>query len=103
MAQKIDPGVINIARSYLKELKDHDVNFESAWLFGSQAQNRSTEDSDIDIALVMQDVAVKFFKEVDLMKYRRKIDSRIEPHIITIDELNLPFYREIEKTGVRLT
>ena len=65
-------------------------------------QNRSLEDSDIDIALVMRNVAVKFFKEVELMKYRRPIDSRAEPHVIPIEELNLPFYQEIEKTGVRL-
>ena len=66
--------ILDIAKEYLAVLRENNVQFESAWLFGSFATKHFDQDSDIDIALVMPDVADKFFKDVELMKYRRKID-----------------------------
>lgn len=98
----VDQSVLNIAKEYLRVLGEHDIHFESAWLFGSSVGNQLTEDSDTDIALVMKDVAGKFFKEVELMKYRRMIDYRIEPHILTADEFDSPFGLVLMRTGVRI-
>jgi len=102
VATVIDQTIIDTAREYLRILRENNVQFESAWLFGSCARNQFDEDSDIDIALVMRDVAVKFFKEVELMKYRRRVDSRIEPHVIPADELDSPFAQEIMLKGMRI-
>jgi len=102
MASSVDPTILDIAKRYLNALRENNVQFESAWLFGSWAKGQSTTDSDIDIAIVMKDVAVKFFKEVELTKYRRKIDSRIEPHILTLDEMDSSFSLEIMKTGLKV-
>ncbi|MFH1741502.1 MAG: nucleotidyltransferase domain-containing protein [bacterium] len=103
MAATIDQSVLSIAKEYLQVLREHNICFESAWLFGSYAENRSTEESDIDIALVMEDVAGRFLKEVELMKYRRNIDFRIEPHILSAEELDSPFGLEVVKNGIRIT
>ena len=102
MAQTIHPDIMKIIDAYLAVLRSHRMPFESVWLFGSFAQNRVQTDSDIDLALVMPKVKRKFFKEVELTRFRRKIDSRIEPHIINADDLDSPFYQEIVRHGVRI-
>jgi hypothetical protein len=38
---------------------------------------------------------------LDLMRCRRQIDLRIEPHILSADELESPLFNEI-KSGIRL-
>lgn len=102
MASKINQTILKIANAYLNVLREHNIHFESAWLFGSYSNNQYSEDSDIDIAVIMKDVEKKFFKEVELMKYRRNIDYRIEPHIIIQDELDSPFSQEIMRSGIRI-
>jgi predicted nucleotidyltransferase len=102
MAAELDPAVLTAAKAYLDALRESKIDFESAWLFGSFVNGRFTADSDIDIALVMKDVANKFIKEVELTKYRRQIDWRIEPHIITADNINTPFSREIMEHGIKI-
>ena len=74
MPVAIDQTVLDIANAYLTALRTHGICFESAWLFGSCARGGHTEDSDIDIAVVMPHAEPKFFKELELMKLRRNID-----------------------------
>ena len=102
MAPSVDTGLLEVASKYVRVLRENNVRFESAWLFGSFAHSRANEDSDIDIALVMRNVEVKFLKKVELMKYRRGVDSRIEPHVLTMDEMDSPFSLEIMRTGVKV-
>ncbi len=102
MVAKCDPGIMIIARKYIDVLRKNGIQFESAWLFGSSTKGRSDLDSDIDIALVVPDVMNRFFKEVELTKYRRKIDTRIEPHILAVDESDWPFGREVMRTGIKI-
>ncbi len=102
MAKKLDKEILKKVKAYLNVLDEHNLHYESAWLFGSFAQDRAFEDSDIDIAMVMPEIKNKFFKELELTKYRRKIDSRIEPHIINAYDLNTPFYEEVTKNGYRI-
>ena len=102
MAEEINKDILKKVKAYLNVLAEHDLYYESAWLLGSFAQNRAIEDSDIDIAMVMPDVKNKFFKELELTKYRRKIDSRIEPHILNAYDLETPFYEEVIKNGIKI-
>ncbi|MBE7560662.1 hypothetical protein HS125_17680 [bacterium] len=44
----------------------------------------------------------RFLHEVELVKYRRGIDTRIEPHIYTAEELDSPYGPDIKQRGVRL-
>lgn len=102
MAAKPDRNTLKKVRAYVDVLRANRTQFESVWLFGSSLEEHIGEDSDIDIALVMPDVKVKFFKEVELTRYRRHIDSRIEPHVINRMDLELPFYRDIVARGIKI-
>lgn len=50
------------------------------YLFGSYAKGNFNIDSDIDIAVVFRDFENIFDIQLELMRLRRNIDSRIEPH-----------------------
>ena len=102
MATKLNQDILKTINAYLNVLRKHDMHFKSVWLFGSFAENQASEDSDIDIAMVMPEVENKFYKEVELTRYRREVDSRIEPHIINADDLDSPFYEEIIKQGIKI-
>ena len=79
---------------------------EAIILFGSYAKGTNHEDSDIDIAIVMDDFKNDIFdEELNLMKYRRGIDYRIEPHIIRIEDykkVSTPFIKEVIDTGIKV-
>ena len=102
MAAKLSQDILKTINAYLNILRKNRMNFESVWLFGSFAENRGGEDSDIDLAMVMSDVKSKFYKELELTRYRREVDSRIEPHVINADDLDSPFYKEIIKRGIKI-
>jgi uncharacterized protein len=102
MDKKIDIAV----NEYLDLIKGKFPDIESAYLFGSYAKGKFTDDSDIDIALIFKnlDDARRFDIQVQLMLLAAKIDSRIEPHPISHDDFNSgnPFVAEIKKTGIKL-
>lgn len=58
------------------------ANYDSIriFLFGSYAKGNFKEDSDIDIAVVLKNFSSQSDMQLELMRLRRKIDSRIEPH-----------------------
>jgi predicted nucleotidyltransferase len=70
-------------------------------LFGSYAKGNFTEDSDIDIAVILKDYNNLIDTQLDLMRLRRKIDSRIEPHPFREVDFNTdnPIVSEIIKYG----
>jgi len=70
-------------------------------LFGSYAKGSYHTDSDIDIAVILKDYDNLMNIQLDLMKLRRKIDSRIEPHPIKESDFKEggPLINEIKKYG----
>ncbi|MBN2375743.1 MAG: nucleotidyltransferase domain-containing protein [Sedimentisphaerales bacterium] len=102
MAAQCDPRILNLARRYIQVLQKNGIKPESAWLFGSFARQESDADSDIDIALFFDDVKEKFFKEVELMKFRREVDLRIEPHVISTSETDFSFPQKIIQDGIKI-
>lgn len=58
------------------------------YLFGSYAKGKAHEDSDIDVAIVLANMNDFFDTQMKLMRLRRKVDLRIEPHPININEFN---------------
>jgi len=79
---------------------------EAIVLFGSYARNTQREDSDIDIAIVIDKFKDNIIEEeVEFMKLRKNIDYRIEPHIIRIQdykEKNDTFIQEVIDTGIKV-
>lgn len=91
---------LNIAQLYAKAVKAN-FNFSRIILFGSYAKGNYNDDSDIDIAIVFKDYNNLMDMQLDLMRLRRKIDSRIEPHPFRESEFELtnPMVNEIIKYG----
>jgi len=101
MAQRNPPqSVLNYVR-YLRKIYS---GIEKVYIFGSYAKGLAGKDSDIDIAVVFDDVADPFDLQVQLMKIRRKYDSRIEPHVFRSADFEetYPLVAEIMKTGLAL-
>lgn len=73
-------------------------------LFGSYAKGNFNADSDIDIAVILKDYKNLNDIQLDLMRLRRRIDSRIEPHPFREKDFDItnPIVNEIIKYGVNL-
>ena len=94
---------LKIAEKYIKAIS-HNYNIQQAIMFGSFANGTHHPDSDIDIAIVIKNLGDVIQAQTDLMKLRRTIDLRIEPHPFReIDFTNSnPLVNEINKHGILL-
>jgi predicted nucleotidyltransferase len=95
---------LKIAKSYLNILKNQNYNFLKVYLFGSYAKGNFTNNSDIDLAIIFNHIDDKFNTQVKLLMLTSKIDTRLEPHPIDIEDFNSsnPFYSEIIKYGIEV-
>jgi predicted nucleotidyltransferase len=102
MAEKCSTELaIEIASRYSDVLKEH-INVDKLILFGSFAKNLQHQDSDIDIAVVSPDfTGDRVADQLSLMRYRRKVDLRIEPVPFRPQDFiaSNPFAKEIMDTG----
>lgn len=102
---KINKEIANIVDEYIAIVKEN-YDVVAIILFGSYAKGTEHEDSDIDIAIITDDIKTdKFDEEVKLTLLRRKIDNRIEPHIISINDYEndeTPFVVEVKNTGIKV-
>ena len=96
--------VFTIVTNYLNYLSQHDYKYEKAYLFGSYAKGNYHTDSDIDIAIIFNNLDNRFDTQVQLLMLTTKFDTRIEPHPIDKKEFTLsnPFVHEIMKYGVEV-
>lgn len=96
--------IFETVRNYIAFLKQHDFDIIKAYLFGSYIKGKFTEDSDIDLAVVMNNLSNSFMMQIELMKISRKFDSRIEPHPFDAIDFNSsnPFAHEILTTGIQV-
>jgi uncharacterized protein len=96
---------IKILKGYLQRVKNSDLGFSEAWLFGSYAKGNQHANSDIDVAIVFQDNVIHTFEtEVKLMLIRKGDETLIEPLAFSKDEFdyNAPIVNQIVKYGERL-
>ncbi len=102
----MDKNIDTTIAKYLNLIKRKFTDIERVYLFGSYAKGNSTEDSDIDVALIFKnlDDSKRFDIQVQLMMLAAQIDSRIEPHPISYDDFDSgnPFVVEIKKTGIEV-
>ena len=92
---------LKIASTYIDSISTK-YNISQAILFGSFAKGTNHDDSDIDIAIIVNNGLDIIDTQIDLMKLRRKIDLRIEPHPFMISDFNNsnPVVNEILKYGI---
>ena len=94
----------NIARNFTELLRS-EMNIKEVYLYGSAARGGANADSDIDIAVVGDDfIGDPVEDRFKLMKLRRKVDTRIEPHHFQSSEFDKsnPFVKEIISTGIKI-
>lgn len=102
----MDKKTDNIIRQFISTVANQTPGFVTAYLFGSFATNNQRPESDIDIALIIDNLtdSEKFDVQVQLMLLACKFDSRIEPHPISRQDLisDNPFVHEMKKTGIEI-
>jgi predicted nucleotidyltransferase len=99
----VKQSVISIAIKFIRQIPA-DIRVKKAYLFGSCAKGLEKEDSDIDIALVVESMTDFFSTQMQLMRTRRNVDLRIEPHPIDESDFSStnPFAAEIQKSGIEI-
>lgn len=94
---------LDIAFQYANAIKLK-FDYNRIILFGSYAKGNFHEESDIDIAVIFKDYSNSIDMQLELMRIRRKIDSRIEPHPFRESEFDSsnPVVYEILKYGLEI-
>ncbi len=91
---------LNIAKKFAVKVAEK-FDDSKIILFGSYAKGTQHPESDIDIAVILRDYDNLLNIQLELMRLRRTIDLRIEPHPIKKSEFNEsnPLSNEILKYG----
>ncbi len=70
-------------------------------LFGSYAKGNQREDSDIDVAIIVNSIDQDYFTYAPLLwKLRREIDDRIQPILIENSHDESGFLKEVLNSGL---
>ena len=94
--------VIEKVHQYKILLAEH-FDIVSVYLYGSYAKENYSQDSDIDVAIIVNQLSGDYFSTTPLIwKLRRQIDDRIEPVLIDKNNDITGFLEEIEKTGIKI-
>ncbi len=92
--------VINKLLNYKLLVSKH-FDIDKVVLFGSYAKGNPKEDSDIDVAIIVNSISKDYFSYAPLLwKLRREIDDRIEPILIEKNHDESGFLSEILNTGL---
>ena len=102
----MDKKTDSTIRQFIASVANQTPGFVAAYLFGSYAKNKQVPDSDIDIAVIIDNLndSEKFDIQVKMMLLASRFDSRIEPHPFSKQDLNSnnPFIHEIMGTGIEI-
>ena len=87
---------------YKKLLSKH-MKFDELIMFGSYAGGTQDEESDIDVAIVLDETSGDFFATRPILwKISREIDDRIEPVLLERKHDDSGFLQEVMKTGIKI-
>lgn len=100
----VKQSIRDIANRYAELLKK-EMNIKNIYLFGSYTKGNFTEDSDIDIIVISEEFSGDPVNDtLRLMKIRRKVDNRIEPHPFKVEDFDesTPYVKEILKQAIKV-
>ncbi|MDR0682490.1 MAG: nucleotidyltransferase domain-containing protein [Dysgonamonadaceae bacterium] len=93
---------INLGKAYKSLVMQH-FDVKDVILYGSYGKGTQRQDSDIDIAVVVNSVEGDYFDYVPLLwKLRRQVSNLIEPVLIWGDNDISGFLKNIRQTGIIL-
>lgn len=102
----MDKAINRTVKKYIDSVAKQQPGLISAYIFGSFTRNTQRPESDIDVALVIENLSdnERFDTQVKLMMLASKIDNRIEPHPLSSEDMmsDNPFAVEIRKTGIEI-
>lgn len=102
----MDKRINKILNDFISKVAEQNPKLVTTYLFGSFAKDKERPESDIDIALIIDNLNDndKFDLQVQLMLLATQFDSRIEPHPLSTDDFysNNPFVSEIKRTGIEM-
>lgn len=102
----MDKATDIIISKYVQSVAERYKGFVAAYLFGSYIRTSFGPDSDIDVALIFDEInnPDRFDLQVQLMLLASEYDLRIEPHPISGEDFanGNPFIMEIKKTGRKI-
>lgn len=102
----MDKRTDNRVKDFITEVAKQNPGLVTAYLFGSYSKKSQTEESDIDIALIIEHLndLDKFDLQVRLMLLAPGFDIRIEPHLFSMEDFNTgnPFINEVKRTGIEI-
>lgn len=104
MAQ-IPNQIVAILKRYFAAIEQQGIHLQQAVLFGSYANGRYTEWSDIDVALVSDDFqGIRFYDREKLSQATLAVDRRIDPVPYRTKDFTTEnlFVQEILRTGVKI-
>lgn len=92
--------VVELVKRYAAVLA-HKLPVQQVILFGSYVNGHPNEDSDIDVAVVMHDVAAADYLAILklLCVLRTPIDPMIEPHLMLETGNNGGLLQEVQRSG----
>lgn len=106
MAYNEDDSLIEgTVQRYLNTLAENNISVSRLYLFGSCAKGTQRKDSDIDLAVFLDEDSIdRFETDLRLIKLTRHVDLRIEPHSFCRKDITDPdpFVGEILATGRRM-
>lgn len=99
----VNESILKTAEKFVSLIPEN-LGVKKSYLFGSYAKGMEREESDIDVAIVLENMTDFYTIQLLLMRLRRKIDLRIEPHPISASEFvnTNPFAYEIQNTGIEI-
>lgn len=90
---------IELAKAYKSIVAEH-LPLKALYLYGSYSKGTNTDDSDIDIAVVVSRLSESYFDDTPLLwKLRRRVSTLIEPVLLAEDDPS-PLHEEILRTGI---
>jgi len=93
-------AVIELLSKYKTLLSRH-FSLDQMLLYGSYARGTASEESDIDVVIILKAFNGNYFSVVPkIWKLRKEFDTRIEPHVFEKGKDKSGFLDEIIKTGI---
>ena len=102
--RKVDKNIKDTIDKYISKISEH-YKIDAVYLFGSFARGSQHEYSDIDIAVVSNDITDEMDDMAKMMTLSWGIDTRIEPHPIKTEDFykkETMFVNEVIRTGILL-
>ena len=92
--------VLTIARAYADAVRNV-MNPSGVFLYGSQSKGAATRDSDIDIAVVVDQLPGDYLESLSLLwKLTRSVSEEIEPVLLSSRDTESGFLHTIQTTGI---